>query len=152
MLLWYGCPSPRTAYWEHATELPETTITIASSPGPHGVWVTIPKAAQTKDKYQVKCKHHACPGPHGLSDTYVHVHGRAKVRPEVQDAMRELLVELYASKKLGDRCPESRDGPVWLHAMPVDMGPRTFLEPRLDPGVHFHQVTDMVTIRGLVVA
>ena len=36
--------------------------------------------------------------------------------------------------------------------MPVDMGPRTFLEPRLDPGVHFHQVTDMVTIRGLVVA
>ena len=36
--------------------------------------------------------------------------------------------------------------------MPVDMGPRTFLEPRLDPGVHFHQVADMVTIRGLLVA
>ena len=66
--------------------------------------------------------------------------------------MRELLAELYASKRPGDRCPESRDGPVWLHAMPVDMGPRTFLEPRLDPGVHFHQIADMVTIRGFITA
>ena len=34
--------------------------------------------------------------------------------------------------------------------MPVDMGPRTFLEPNLDPGVHFHRVTEMVTVQGVL--
>ena len=78
-MVWLSEP-PTAAYWDQAAELPEATITVASSLGPHGVWVTIPEAAQKRDKYQVKCKHHACPGPRGLSDTYVHVHGRAKVR------------------------------------------------------------------------
>ena len=64
--------------------------------------------------------------------------------------MRELLAELYASKRPGDRCPDSDGGPVRLRAMPVDMGPRTFLEPKLDPGVHFRHVTEMVTVRGVL--
>ena len=81
-MVWLSEP-PTAAYWDQAAGLPETTITVASSPGPHGVWFTILESAQKKDKYQVKCKHHACPGPRGLSDTYIHVHGRAKVRPEV---------------------------------------------------------------------
>ena len=102
------------------------------------MWVDIPQAAQKRDKYQVKCKHHDCLGPHGLTDTHIHVHGRAKARPEVQDAMRELLAELYASNQPGNRCPDSADGSVWLHPMPIEMGPRTFLQPRLEPGVHFH--------------
>ena len=148
-MVWLSEP-PTAAYWDQAAGLPETTITVASSPGPHGVWVTILSSAQRRDKYQVKCKHHACPGPRGLTDTYVHVHGRDKVRPEVQDAMRELLAELYASKRPGDRCPDSGDGPVRLHAMPVDMGPRTFLKPNLTPGVHFHHVTALVTVLGIL--
>ena len=150
-IVWLTAP-PDPAYWEHAADLPETTVTIGSAPGPHGMWVNIPRAAQKRDKYQVKCKHHDCAGSHGLTDTYIHVHGRAKVRPEVQDAMRELLAELYASKKPGDRCPDSDDGPVRVHAMPVEMGPRTFLEPRLEPGVHFHQLPDLVAIRGFITA
>lgn len=66
--------------------------------------------------------------------------------------MKVLLAELYASKKPGDRCPESDDGPVRLHAMPVAMGPRTYLEPRLEPGVHFHRLPDLATIRGYIMA
>ena len=121
------------------------------------MWVNIPRAAQVRDEYQVKCKHHDCQGPRGLTDIYVHVHGRAKVRPEVQDAMQELLADLYASKRPGDRCPESDDGPVRLHAMPVQMGPRSSLEPRLEPGrlepgLHFHQLADLVPIRGFITA
>ena len=148
-MVWLSEP-PTAAYWDQAAGLPETTITVASSPGPHGVWVTILSSAQRRDKYQVKCKHHACPGPRNLTDTYVHVHGRDKVRPEVQDAMRELLAELYASKRPGDRCPNSGDGPVRLHAMPVEMGPRTILKPNLTPGVHFHHVTALVSILGIL--
>ena len=141
-----------SAYWAHAAGLPETTITITTAPGPRGRWVDIPKAAQKKDKYQVKCKHHECPGPYGLTDTYIHVHGQAKVCPEVQDAMQVLLAELYASNKPGDRCPEAEKGPVRLHAMLVQMGPRTYLEPRLEPGMHFHRLPDLATIRGYIMA
>ena len=32
------------------------------------------------------------------------------------------------------------------------MGPRTFLEPRLEPGVNFHQLPDLVTIWGFITA
>ena len=97
---------------EHATGLPETTITITATPGPHGTWVDIGAAAQSADKYHVKCKHHECPGPHGLADTYIHVHGQAAVRPEVQDAVRVLLAELYASDAPGDTCPDAEDEQV----------------------------------------
>ena len=57
----------------------------------------------------------------------------------MQDAMRVLLAELYASNKAGDQCPESENGPVRPHHMPVAMGPQTYLEPRLEPGVHLHR-------------
>ena len=49
---------PDPTYGTHAKELPETTINISTTAGPHGRWVDIPKAAQRNDKYQVKCKHH----------------------------------------------------------------------------------------------
>ena len=143
---------PNPAYWVHAKGLPETLITITAAPEPHGRWVGIPKAAQMNDKYQVKCMHHECPAPHGLADTYTHVHGQAKVRPEVQDAMRVLLAEIYTSNRPGDRCPEAEDGPVQLYAMPVEMGPRTYLEPRLEPGVHFHRLPDLATTGGYIMA
>ena len=42
--------------------------------------------AQSTDKYHIACKH-KCPGPTGRGDIFVHVHGLAKVRREVQDAM-----------------------------------------------------------------
>ena len=66
--------------------------------------------------------------------------------------MRVLLAEFYASNKPGDRCPESENGLVRLHPMPVAMGPQTYLEPRLEPGVHFHQLPDLATIRGYIMA
>ena len=112
----------------------------------------IPKAAQMNDKYQAKCKHHECPGPHGLTDTCIHVHWQAQVRPEVQDAMRALLAEVYASNRPEDRCPEVDDGPVRPYDMPVEEGPRTYLEPRLEPGVHFHRLPDLAPIRGYIMA
>ena len=57
-----------------------------------------------------------------------------------------------ASNKPGDLCPEAEEGPVRLHAMPVEMGPRTYLEPCLEPGVHFHRLPDLATIRGYIMA
>ena len=87
-----------------------------------------------------------------LPKTYMHVHGQAAVRPEVQDAMRVLLAELYASDAPGDTCPDAEDGQVRLHPMPVLMGPRTYLEPRLEPGLHFHRLPDLATIRGYILA
>ena len=75
-------------------------------------------------------------------------HGRAAVRPKVQDTMPVLLAELHASNALGDTCPDAEDGQVQLHPMPVVMGPQTYLEPRLEPGLHFHRLPDLATIRG----
>ena len=36
--------------------------------------------------------------------------------------------------------------------MPVEMGPRTFPEPRQEPGVYFHPLPNVVTIRGFITA
>ena len=36
--------------------------------------------------------------------------------------------------------------------MPVREGPRTYLEPRLEPGLHFHTLSDLATIRGYILA
>ena len=141
---------PTGKYWDHAAGLPETTITITTTPGPHGRWVDIGSAAQSADRYHVKRKHHECPEPNGLTDTFVHVHGQAAVRPEVQDAMRVLLAELYASNAPGDTFPDAEDGQVRLHPMPVREGPRTCLEPRLKPGLHFHTLPDLATIQGYI--
>ena len=66
--------------------------------------------------------------------------------------MRVLLAELYASDTPGDTCPDTEDGPVCLHPMPVAMGPRTYLEPCLEPGLHFHKPPDLATIRGYILA
>ena len=44
-IVWFaGEPDP--AHWKHTAGLPETAITSASAPGPHGRWVDIPKAFQ----------------------------------------------------------------------------------------------------------
>ena len=66
--------------------------------------------------------------------------------------MRVLLAELYASDAPGDTCPMSVAGQVRLHSMPVKEGPRTYLEPRLEPGIHFHTLPDLATIRGYILA
>ena len=62
--------------------------------------------------------------------------------------MRVLLAELYASDAPGDTCPEPGAGPVQLHPMPAPGGPRTYLEPCLEPGIHFHTPPDLATVRG----
>ena len=36
--------------------------------------------------------------------------------------------------------------------MPVAMGSRTYLEPRLEPGIHFHRLPDLATIRGNIMS
>ena len=36
--------------------------------------------------------------------------------------------------------------------MPVREGPRTYLDPRLEPGIHFHTLPDLATIRGYILA
>ena len=36
--------------------------------------------------------------------------------------------------------------------MPVEKGPPTYPEPRLEPGVHFHHLPDLATIRGYMMA
>ena len=151
MIVW-SADKPTRSYWDHAKDLPETTITITSTPGPHGRWVDIQDTAQSADKYHVRWKHHKCLGTRGITDTYIHDHGRAEVRPEVHDAMRVLLAELYANDKPEDKCPDAADGPVRLHPMPVAIGPRTYLEPRLEPGLHFHRLPDLATIKGYILA
>ena len=139
--------APTAQHWSHAAGLPETTVTITTEPGPHGGWVNIGLDAQSTNKCHIVCKHHKCPGPTGRSDLFIHVHGLAKVRPEVQDAMKVLLAELYASDAPEDRCPVSGAGPVQLHPMPVPEGTRTYLEPCLEPGIHFHAAPDLATVR-----
>ena len=89
--------------------------------------------------------------------TFIHAHGGAEVRPEVQDAMRVLLAELYASDTPdfdtpGDPCPYAEDGLVRLHPMPVREGRKTYLDPKLEPGIHFHTLPDLATIRGYIFA
>ena len=108
--------------------------------------------AHSEDRYHIKCKHHECPRPNGRGDVFIHVHGLATVRPEVQDAMRVLLAELYASGAPRDTCPMSKHGPVQLHPMPMTEGPQTYLEPCLEPGIQFHTPLDLATIRGIVLA
>ena len=134
-IMWFAQP-PTFQYWEHTAGLPETTVTITTGPGPGGRWVNIRKEAQSGDRHHTTtCKHYECPGPKGLTDTYIHVHGQAAVRPEVQDAMRVLLAELYASDAPNDPCPSAEDGAVRLYPMPVQEGARTYLEPKLEPGI-----------------
>ena len=36
--------------------------------------------------------------------------------------------------------------------MPVPEGPRTYLEPCLEPGIHFHTAPDLATVRGYICA
>ena len=144
--------APTTQYWNHAAGWPETTITITTEPGPHGGWVDIRLDAHSADKYHVVCKHHKCPRPTGRDDIFIHVHGLAKVRPEVQDAMEVLLAELYANDAPADMCPVSGARPVQLRPMPVSEGPRTYLEPCLEPGIHFHTAPDLATVRGYICA
>ena len=52
-IVWLTGP-PDPAYWEHAAELSETTVTIASTRGPHGIWVDIPQAEPRKRGRSIK--------------------------------------------------------------------------------------------------
>ena len=150
-LMWSN-HEPTAQYWDHAAGLPETTITITTVPDPHGRWVDIGPKAQSADKYHITCKHHKCPGPTGPGDIFVHVRGLAKVRSEVQDAMRVLLAELYASDARGDKCPMAGDGPARIRPMPAEEGPQTYLEPCLEPGIHFHDPPDLATVQCFICA
>ena len=143
---------PTDQYWDHTAGLPETTVDITTALGPHGRWVDIGRAALSAYRYHIKCKHHECPGPYGATDAFVHVHGQAEVPPEVQDAMRVLLAELYASDAPDDLRPCAEDELVRLHPMPAREGPRTYLDPKLKPGIHVHVLLHLATVRGYILA
>ena len=100
-------------------------------------WVKISRQGVAAFRYMVACKHHDCGGPPNKEDIYIAVLQGGPLRHEVDEALGVFLEENFTG----------------AHEYTPQPGPRlppNILYPHTEPGLHFHDLPELATVRGRI--
>ena len=136
-VVWTTAP-PTAAYWSWAStsQAPLVTITSTLPPFP---WIAIAPAAVARFQYPAECMAHKCPGHPHKGPLYYSLDTVGTVPAELHQALRTHLREHHGDMAL-----------LAPHGRATD--PPRVLAPETRPGVWFHDLPALATLRGSVVA
>ena len=136
-IVWLSEP-PANTYWQWAQALPAplVTVTTALPPWP---WIAIAPAAVAKFKYPAECVAHRCLGHPNKGPLYCSLGTAVTVPAELGPALRTHLREHHGDLAL--QAP---------HGLTTDT-PQV-LAPEVKPGIWFHDLPALATLRGTVAA
>ena len=136
-IVWMSAP-PADAYWQWAqtSHAPLITVTTALPPCP---WIAIAPAAVAKFKYPAECVAHRCPGHPNKGPLYYSLNTAGTVPAELGPALRTHLREHHGDLAL-----------LAPHGRATD--PPQVLAPQVKPGIWFHDLPVLATLRGTVAA
>ena len=128
-----GAP-PTEAYWRWAqtSQAPLVTVTAALPPCP---WIAIPPSAVAKFKYPAECSAHKCPGHPNKWPLYYSLDTVGTLPAELS-----LAVHTHLREHHGDLAPRVP------HGRATD--PPHVLAPEVQPGIWFHDLPVLATLRG----
>ena len=136
-IAWMAAP-PTAAYrqWAKTSQAPLVTVTAALPPFP---WIAIAPAAVAKFQYPAECVAHGCPGHPHKGPLYYSLDMVGAVPAELHQALHTHLREHH-----GDM------------AVPAPHGRTTYppqvMAPEARPGIWFHDLPALATLRGTIVA
>ena len=140
-IVWLSEP-PADAYWQWARASPAPLITVITTLPPWlwiAPWIAIAPAAVAKFKYPVECVAHRCPG-HPNKGPLCYSLGMAGTVPTVLGpALRTHLREHHGDLAL-------------LVPPGLATDPPQVLAPEVKPGIWFHDLPALATLRGTVAA
>ena len=136
-VVWTTAP-PTAAYWNWAStsQAPLVTVTSTLPPFP---WIAIAPAAVARFQYPAECMAHKCPGHPHKGPLYYSLDTVGTVPAELHQALRTRLREHHGDMAL-----------LAPHGQATD--PPRVLAPETRPGVWFHDLPALATLRGSVVA
>ena len=136
-VVWTTAP-PTAAYWNWAStsQAPLVTVTSTLPPFP---WIAIAPAAVARFQYPAECMAHKCPGHPHKGPLYYSLDTVGTVPAELHQALRTHLREHHGDMAL-----------LAPHGRATD--PPRVLAPETRPGVWFHDLPALATLRGSVVA
>ena len=136
-VVWATAP-PTAAYWNwaSASQAPLVTITSTLPPFP---WIAIAPTAVARFQYPAECMAHKCPGHPHKGPLYYSLDTVGTVPAELHQALRTHLREHHGDMAL-----------LAPHGRATD--PPRVLAPETRPGVWFHDLPALATLRGSVVA
>ena len=136
-VVWTTAP-PTAAYWNWATtsQAPLVTVTSTLLPFP---WIAIASAAVARFQYPAECMAHKCPGHPHKWPLYYSLDTVGSVPAELHQALRTHLREHHGDMALL--------GPHGRATSPPQVS-----APETCPGVWFHNLPALATLRGSVVA
>ena len=136
-VVWTTAP-PTAAYWNWAStsQAPLVTVTSTLPPFP---WIAIAPAAVARFQYPAECMAHKCPGHLHKGPLYYSLDTVGSVPAELHQALRTHLSEHH-----GDMALLAPHGQA--------TSPPRVLAPETRPGVWFHDLPALATLRGSVVA
>ena len=132
-MVWMNAPPPTDAYWLLA---PLVTVTMALPPFP---WIAIAPAAVAKFKYPAECVAHKCLGHPSKGPLYYSLDTVGTVPAELNPALHTHLREHHGDLAL-----------LAPHGRATD--PPNVLAPKVRPGIWFHDLPALATLRGTVAA
>ena len=99
-------------YWEQLPRSRRTLITLTQRESPSEPWFSIKAETAVRNRYPVTCKSHRCMKVLTMLLTKVHLHTTEPIRPEILDAVEEMLCEMLADT-----------GPAIVRRPPVPLNP-----------------------------
>ena len=113
-------------------------ITV-TTPLPLCPWIAIALGAVAKSKYPAECVAHRCPGHPNKGPLYYSLNTAGTVPAELDPALRTNLQEHHGDLAL-----------LAPHGRATD--PPQVLAPEVKPGIWFHDLPALATLRGAVAA
>ena len=131
---------PAEAYWRWAWTSPAPLVTVTTVLPPW-LWIAIAPAAVAKFKYPAECVAHRCPGhPHkGL--LYYSLNTAGTKPAELYPAVKSHLREHHGDLAL-----------LAPHSVATDPPPPARAGPNVKPGIWFHDLAALATLRGTIAA
>ena len=136
-IVWMNAP-PTDAYWQWArmSRAPLVTVTVALPPFP---WIAIAPTAVAKFKYPAECVAHQCPGHPSKGPLYHSLDTVGTVPAQLNPALHTHPREHHGDLAL-----------LAPHGRATD--PPNVLAPEVRPGIWFHDLPALATLRGTVAA
>ena len=136
-IVWMSEP-PADAHWQWAQASPALLVTVTTTLPPWP-WIAIAPAAVAKFKYPAECVAHRCPGHPNKGPLYYSLGTAGTVPAELGPALRNHLREHHGDLAL-----------LAPHGLATD--PPQVLAPEVKPGIWFHDLPVLATLRGTVAA